>query len=144
MAYNCFVARELTPKKGKTMVKITKIAQLETLVGKELAQKILSLKTNSMKRLPTYVDFKPSKPSFCLHDGDTLHAYAIDLETNTITNRHYCGSNDSAYMHKEEQFSEGHTAPANKAFMFMTKYWNGRNTSWDLTFVSSNYKKQIL
>ena len=125
------------------MVKITKIAQLETLLGRTLAQEVIKLRTSNMKRLPTYVDFKAAKPSFCLNDGDTLHAYAVDLVTNEITNNKYCGSNDSAYMHQQEQFAEGHTAPENKAFLFISKYWNGKNTSWDLTIISSNYKAQI-
>lgn len=117
---------------------IKKIADLEACLGKKLARNLLKLGGGQLQKKPRRVCFYSEKPSFCLNDGSTLYAYAADLESGALTNERYCGSNDSAVFHKEEQFAEGHKAPENKALIFKEAYWNGTNMSWTLYVISPN------
>jgi hypothetical protein len=122
---------------------IKKIADLEACLGKKLARNLLKLGGGHHQKKPRRVCFYSAKPSFCLNDGSTLHAYAADLKTGELTNERYCGSNDSAMFHKEEQFGEGHEAPENKALIFKEAYWNGTNMSWTLYVISPNITRAL-
>jgi len=122
---------------------IKKKADLEAYLGKKLAKAVLSFGGGSRKKKPSAIEFLETKPKFYLNDGDTLHCYGVDLETSEITGERYCGSSDTAYMHREEQFGEGHTAPNNKALLFIQSYYNGRNMSWEVTLISSNLVRQL-
>lgn len=127
-----------------TQVAIKKKADLERVLGGNVAKTVLTFRDGSlMQRLPRSIEFHDSKPAFCLNDGDTLQGYGIDIETGQILGSHYCGSTDTALHHLAEQFSEGAEVPGNKALVFVQEYWNGRNMSWNVTVVSPNVQKEI-
>lgn len=124
-------------------VKISKIADLETCLGKGLARDLVERRRTTMMRLPRSVKFVETKPKFYLNDGGTLKAYAVDLVAGRIVAEHFCGSSDTVMNHAGEQLGEGDQAPHNGALVFVETYWNGRNTSWSVTVVSNQITKQV-
>jgi hypothetical protein len=124
-------------------VGIKRKADLEAALGRDLARTVMGFRDSSdMRRLPSGISFHDVKPAFHLNDGDTLTAYGVEL-SGKVRGSHYCGSAESVLNHLSDQFSEGAQAPENHAIIFMRTYWNGRNTSWDLTVVSPNITKEI-
>lgn len=115
---------------------VKKVAELSALLGVGLANAILARRSENMKRLPTSVAFYNAAPGFHLNDGSTLTAYAVNLETGEMNER-YCGSGCTSINHPE-QFISGYVPPEGCAMIFVERYWNGRNMSWNLVVVSRN------
>ena len=123
-------------------ISIKKQKDLENILGKKLAQTVKGFRKTFMKRLPFSVELRETKPAFYLNDGGMLRCFAVNLETNELLGERYCGSADTAIMHKE-QFNETAQAPNNHALMFVETYPSSGNHSWTLTIVSPNITKQI-
>ena len=127
---------------------IKKISDLEECIGKKTARAIINRiqsdnQKGTVRKRPSTVHFHNTKPEFYLNDGETLKLYLIDLEKQEIEGEYYCGSGDTAINHKREQFSSGLHCKAGFAYFFITKYWNGKNSSWDITVVSDSLTGQI-
>ena len=122
---------------------IKKAADLDAIFGKKLAKAIKGLRGQTYRRIPSAVTLTETKPQFHLDDSATLKAFVLDLAKGEIVASHYCGSYDTILHHKEEQLGEGQKASEGMAVCFLETYYNGRNTSWELTVVSSNLTKQI-
>lgn len=127
---------------AKDTVEIKKIADLENIFGKKLAAAIIKeCRGEDMMAKPRRVGFYSEKPAYYLNDGDVLDFYAVNIEAQTIVGHHFAGSADSAINHPE-QFTMGQKVTGD-AVLAVVSYWNGRNTSWTIDVISSNYVKQL-
>lgn len=125
---------------------IKKTVDLAECLGAPIAKlvKTQMRKGDYWKRLPQSVTFRETKPAFYLNDGDTLHAYLVDLNKGEVVGSVYCGSSDTAIHHGKEQFSEGQTGQDGFAVFFVETYYAGNGkTAWAVTVVSPNIQKQI-
>ena len=116
------------------------VADLDTYFGKALAKTVRSFRKADYRRLPTLVHFTDKKPM--MPANGTQWAYAVNLQTATVTNERYCGSSLST-MHHPEQLEEGFCPPTGYALIFVEASWNGRNLSWVVTVVSQDLIKQL-
>ena len=117
-------------------------ADLEKCLGVKLAAKVVNLAGEGCQRYPRRVEFCAAKPCFYLDDGQTLKAFAVDLNQGEIIGERYCGSGCSTMNHPE-QMSQGEKVKEGFALAFVETYWNGRNMSWNLWIVSDSIQKQI-
>lgn len=124
-------------------VEIKKKQELENAVGKVLAKTLLSLVGAGYRRVPSWVSFHEQKPKLMPDDGDTVHAYAVDMQSGEVLAKEYCGSGNNTINFMRQQLSEGQQVPENFLLVFVTGYHRSGNRGWYVDIVSSNLTKQI-
>lgn len=118
-------------------------ADLAAAVGERLATLVRAWRRDTWQRLPRAVHFYREKPKFWLNDGQTLDAHAVDLVAGEQTGEVYCGSGDTAVMHRDQQLGEGGAPADGQALIFVETHWNGRNMSWTLHVVTPSFARQV-
>lgn len=120
-------------------MKPTCISDLETALGTKVARALIAWakERGGLRRLPSSVQVMRTKREYYLNDGDGLFALGVNLETGEITGSQYGGSGETACNYARIQHSTGSLpAPVNHAVAFVRCYWNGRNQSWSVDFVT--------
>lgn len=133
------------------MQDFTKKAQVEAVLGHIVSKAVEAMLhdqsqpfNRKFKRTPLYIEFHKTKPTFNLHDFETMDAYMVDLKTGELSKGHYCGSGVSTINHQSEQLAEGETVADGYALVFLTQSYGGNgNTPWYLNIVTQNITSQI-
>lgn len=128
--------------------KKTEVEQVLGAVVMKAVNKMLALESGpfnrKFRRVPSAIEFHSEKPTFNLHDFETMTAYAVNIETGEVLSSIYCGSGLSTINHRAEQLGEGFKAPKGHALIFLTQsHGGGGNTAYYLDIVTDHITPQI-
>ena len=124
----------------KTIKSISPKKKIEVInfLGKTLANTVLSLRRSEWRMLPANICITNETSPVYLPDSGTLHTLTVEEFTGKIIENKFGGSYDSCINFADEQFSSGKKPQDGYVIIQLDTYWNGRNTSWNITVIKND------